>query len=68
MTNMIQSGQAQSGKDERCGWQGQQGQIMETLEFQAEDFGSYPMVIETLSPALILFSATQNAIKAAISR
>lgn len=68
MTNMIQSGQAQSGKDERCGWQGQQGQIMETLEFQAEDFGSYPMVIETLSPALILFSAPQDAIKAAISR
>lgn len=68
MTNMIQSGQAQSGKDERRGWQGQQGQIMESLEFQAEDFGFYPMVTETLSPALILFSATQDAINAAISR
>lgn len=30
---------------------------MESLKCQAEDFGSYPMAIETLSPAPILLSA-----------
>lgn len=65
MTNMIQSGQAQSRRDERYGWQGQQSQITESQERQAEDLSSYPIVTETLS-ALIVFSATQDTIKAAI--
>lgn len=39
---MVQSGQAQSGRDERCSWQSQQGQIMESLECQAEDLVLIP--------------------------
>lgn len=35
---------------------GQQGQIVDSVECQAEDFGSHPMAVGTLSPAPILFS------------
>lgn len=44
-------------RDESCGWQGQQGQIVDSAECQAEDFGFHPMAVGTLSAALILFSA-----------
>lgn len=58
----------QSGRDERCGWQGQEGQVTENIECHAEDFGSHPTAIETLSPAPILVSATQDTIKASIPK
>lgn len=39
---MLQSGQAQSGRDEKRGWHGQQGLIVEGVESQAEEHVTSP--------------------------